>query len=82
MGWDGRWCCCSATNAVNFLATGERHKINFAAPQASSGSTAVDAPPADEHPRRWLRIAGAILVGIAAIVGVFVAIMEVQGWSF
>ena len=30
----------------------------------------------------WLRTAAAILIGIAGIVGVFFAVMEVQGWSF
>jgi AbiTii len=71
-----------ATNAVNFLVSGERHKINFAAPQASSGSTAVDAPPADEHPRRWVKTAAAVVVGVLTIIGVFFAILQAQGWSF
>jgi hypothetical protein len=68
-----------ATNAVNFVVTGERHKVSFSAPQAS---TALATPPPEEQPRRWVRIAAAVVVGIAGIVGVFFAVMEVQGWSF
>jgi hypothetical protein len=36
-----------ATNAVNFLVTGEHHKISFSAPQAG---TALAAPQPEEHP--------------------------------
>jgi hypothetical protein len=68
-----------ATNAVNFLVTGERHKISFSAPQAG---TALAAPQPEEHSRRRLRTAAAIIIGIATIVGVFIALMETQGWSF
>jgi hypothetical protein len=66
-------------HAVNFLVTGERHKIGFSAPHAG---TALAAPRPEEHPRRWLRTAAAIIIGIATIVGVFIALMETQGWSF
>ena len=62
-----------ATNAVNFLVTGERHKISISAPQAG---TALAAPQPEEHSRRWLRTAAAIIIGIATIVGVFIALME------
>ena len=68
-----------ATNAVNFLVTGERHKISFSAPQAG---TALAAPQPEDHSRRRLRTAAAIIIGIATIVGVFIALMETQGWSF
>jgi hypothetical protein len=68
-----------ATSAVNFLVTGDRYKINFSAPQAG---TALTTPPPDEHPRRWLRTAAAVVIGIAGLVGVFFAILQVQGWSF
>jgi hypothetical protein len=68
-----------ATNAVNFLVTGEHHKISFSAPQAG---TALAAPQPEEHSRRWLRTAAAIIIGIATIVGVLIALMETQGWSF
>jgi hypothetical protein len=64
-----------ATNAVNFL----HHKISFSAPQAG---TALAAPQPEEHPRRRLRTAAAIIIGIAKIVGVFIALMETQRWSF
>jgi hypothetical protein len=67
-----------ATNAVNFLVTGEHHKISFSAPQAR---TALAAPQPEEHPRRRLRTAAAI-IGIATIVGVFITLMETQRWSF
>jgi hypothetical protein len=71
-----------ATNAVHFVVTGERNKINFAAPQASDASSALATPPADEHPRRWVRTAAAVVIGIAGLVGVFFAILQAQGWSF
>ena len=32
--------------------------------------------------RRWLRPAAAIIIGVATIVGVLIALMETQGWSF
>jgi crotonobetainyl-CoA:carnitine CoA-transferase CaiB-like acyl-CoA transferase len=46
------------------------------------GGLLITAATPEEQPRRWLRTAAAILVGVAAIVGVFVALMEVQGWGF
>ena len=49
---------------------------------SASGRTALAARPPEEHPRRWLRTAAAIIIGVATIVGVFIALMETQGWSF
>jgi hypothetical protein len=66
---------------VNFLVTGERHKISFSAPQASTTSTALATPPADEHPRRWVKTSAAVVVGILTILGVFFALMQAQGWQ-
>jgi AbiTii-like protein len=67
-----------ATHAVNVVVTGKRNKINVAAPQGGSTVTT----PAPEEPRRWLRIAGAVLLGLVAIAGVIFALMQAQGWSF
>jgi hypothetical protein len=71
-----------ATNAVNFLVTGERHKINFSAPQAGTASTALATPPAEQEPRRWVKTSVGVILGIAAIIGVFFALMQAQGWQF
>jgi hypothetical protein len=37
---------------------------------------------APEEPRRWLRITGAVILGLITIVGVFFALMQAQGWQF
>jgi hypothetical protein len=66
-----------ATNAIAFAVTGKRNKVSFAAPQGGS----MMMTPAPE-PRRWLQIAGAVLLGLVAIVGVIFALMPAQGWSF
>jgi hypothetical protein len=71
-----------ATNAVHFLVTGERNKISFSAPQAGQASTALATPPADEHPRRWVKTSAAVVLGVLTIIGVFFAIMQAQGWQF
>jgi hypothetical protein len=68
-----------ATNAVSFAVTGKRNKIDFAAPQ---GDSTITTPTPEPEPRRWLRIAGAILLGLVAIAGVIFALMQVQGWAF
>lgn len=49
---------------------------------SASGRTALAARPPEEHPRRWLRPAAAIIIGVATIVGVFIALMETQGLEF
>lgn len=67
-----------ATHAVNVVVTGKRNKINVTAPQGGSTVTT----PAPEEPRRWSRIAGAVLLGLVAIAGVIFALMQAQGWSF
>ena len=68
-----------ATNAINFAVSGKRHKISFAAPQ--EGSMVTTASP-EEEPRRWLRTAGAVLLGLVTIAALFFALMQVQGWKF
>ncbi len=68
-----------ATNAVAFAVTGRRHKITVTAPQ---GGSTITPPTPDDQPRRWLRIAGAVLLGLVAIAGAIFALMQVQGWSF
>jgi hypothetical protein len=72
-----------ATNAVSFLVTVERHKINFSAPQAGTASTALAPPPAEEEePRHWLKTSVGVILGIVAIVGLLFALMQAQGWQF
>jgi hypothetical protein len=67
-----------ASNAINFAVTGKRNKISVVAPQ---GGSTVTTPESDQ-PRRWLRIAGAVLIGLVTIAGVIFALMQAQGWSF
>ena len=69
-----------ATNAINFAVHGgKRNKISFAAPQ--EGSTVTTASP-EEEPRRWLRTAGAVLLGLVAIAALIFGLMQVQDWQF
>jgi AbiTii-like protein len=70
----------ATTNAINFAVSGgKRNKISFAAPQ--EGSTVTTAP-AEEEPRRWVRTAGAVLLGLVAIAALIFTLMQVQGWQF
>jgi hypothetical protein len=68
-----------ATNAIHFAITGSRNKVTFAAPQ--EGSTVTVTQP-DQGSRSWLRIAGAVLLGLVAVAGAIFALMQAQGWSF
>ncbi|WP_122980475.1 hypothetical protein [Actinoplanes teichomyceticus] len=70
-----------ATNAIHFAVTGTRNKINFTAPQ---GTVVTSHPQAgeDDSPKPWLRIAGAVLVGLVTIAAGVFALMQVQGWKF
>ena len=71
-----------ATNAITFAVTGKRNKISFAAPQGG-GTVTTASPGQDEQgPRQWVRIAGAVLLGLVAIAGLIFALMLVQGWQF
>lgn len=67
-----------ASNAINFAVTGKRNKINVVAPQG--GSTVTTTAP--EEPRRWLRMAGVVLIGLVTIAAAIFTLMQVQGWSF
>jgi hypothetical protein len=67
-----------ATNAFSVAVEGKRSTVTFTS--AQGGSTITSTPP--EEPRKWLRTAAAVVIGLAGIVGLFFAIMEVQGWSF
>jgi hypothetical protein len=67
-----------ATHALHVAVTGKRNKLNVVAPQG--GSTVTTAAP--EEPRRWLRIAAAVVIGLITIAGVIFALMQAQGWSF
>jgi choline-glycine betaine transporter len=57
--------------------SGKRNKINFT---ASQGTTITTAP--EDEPRRWMKVAGGVLIGLVTIVGVILGLMEVQGWHF
>lgn len=60
----------------------KRNKINFTAPQ--DRSSVQPTPPQDDEqkPLHWLRMAGAVLIGLMTIVGVVFAFMQVQNWKF
>jgi capsular polysaccharide biosynthesis protein len=67
-----------ANHAVQVAVSGKRNMINVV---AALGESTVAAPSSEEeHPRRWLRIAGAVLLGLVAIVAMIFTLMQVQGW--
>jgi hypothetical protein len=66
------------THAWNVAVSGKRNKINLVAPQG--GSTVTTAP--EEGSRRWVKVVGGVLIGVATIIGAFFALMQAQGWSF
>jgi hypothetical protein len=66
-----------ATNAINVAVSGRRHRVVVTTAQESSTVT-----PAEPDGRRWLASAGAVLLGLVAIVGAFFALMQAQGWAF
>ena len=68
-----------ATNAVTLAVTGKRNKINVATHQSGGPMT---TPVPDETPRRWVRIAAGVVIGLVTIAGVFFALMQAQGWKF
>jgi AbiTii len=67
-----------ADHAVHVAVSGKRNKINLVASQG--GSTVMTAP--EEGSRRWVKVAGGVLIGLATIIGAFFALMQAQGWSF
>lgn len=69
-----------AANAVQFVVTGQRNKINIVAPQ--DGSTVQAAPQDDERGGHWWKIAGAVIGGVVAIAAMLFTIMQAQGWQF
>ena len=71
-----------ATNAINFAVTGKRNKISFAAPQGGSTVTTASQEQDEAGVRHWLKLAGAVLLGLVAIAGLVFALMQVQGWQF
>jgi hypothetical protein len=71
-----------ATNAINFAVNGKRNKISFAAPQGGSTVTTASPDQEDAGLAHWLKLSGAVLLGLVAIAGLIFALMQVQGWQF
>lgn len=70
-----------ATNAINVAISGSRHRVVVTTAQDSS--TVTTAEPAEpDGTRRWLAIAGAVLIGLVTIIGTVFALMDAQGWTF
>jgi hypothetical protein len=67
-----------ATNAVTLAVTRKRNKINVATHQSGGPMT---APVPDETPRRWVRIAAGVVIGLVTIAGVFFPLMRHKGGS-
>jgi len=65
-----------ADHAIHVAVSGKRNKLNLT---ASQGTTITTAP---EEPRRWLRVAGAVLLGLVGIAAMIFTLMQVQGWAF
>jgi hypothetical protein len=68
-----------ANHALHVAVSGKRNKINVTAPQGGTQAT-IMAPP--DEPRRWLRTAGVVVVGLITIVAAVFALMQAQGWHF
>lgn len=65
-----------ADNALNFVVTGKRARVNVVNAQASGHGQALVAPRSTDQPSRswrWWGRAGAFVVGAAAIAGVVIA---------
>ena len=71
-----------ATNAINFAVTGKRNKISFAAPQGGGSVMTASPEQSEAGPRQWLRVSGAVLLGLVTIASLIFALMQVQGWQF
>jgi hypothetical protein len=57
-----------ADHALHVAVSGKRNKINFT---ASQGTTITTAP--EDEPRRWMKVAGGVLIGLVTIVGAILA---------
>jgi hypothetical protein len=70
-----------ANHAVNVVVNGKGARVNVTAAQASgSGSHQVHVDASEPHGRsRWWAL-GAVIVGIATVVGALVATAQWQGW--
>jgi hypothetical protein len=70
-----------ADNAVRVAVYGKKSRVNVTSAQASGGgSHHVRASPVrEEWHSQWARI-GAVIVGLATIVGVLIALAQWQGW--
>lgn len=73
-----------ATHAINLAVSGKRHTINVTAAQGenANASTAGPVTPPEETPRRWMKIAAGVVLGLVAIAAMIFALMQVQGWRF
>lgn len=70
-----------ATRAISVAVTGKRNTVNLVAAQGDDANATEKAAP-DETPRKWLRIAAGVLIGLVTIAGVILALMQAQGWRF
>jgi hypothetical protein len=60
--------------------SGKRNTVHVTAPQG--GSTMAISPDGERGQRHWVRTAGAVFLGLIAIIGVVFALMQAQGWRF
>lgn len=65
-----------ASNALAVAVGGKRNVVNV-----TSGSTVTTSGPTPDT-MRWIRIAGAIIVGLVGIAAAVFGLMQVQDWSF
>lgn len=71
-----------ADQAVNVVVHGRGARVSVSSANASgSGSHQVRAAPEGDGASRWRKL-GAAIVGLASVVGVFIALAQWQGWGF
>jgi hypothetical protein len=70
-----------ATHAISVAVTGKRNTINLTAAQGQDTSPTNEITP-EEMPRKWFRIAAAVVLGLVTIAGMVFALMQAQGWRF
>jgi hypothetical protein len=67
-----------ASNALAVAMSGKGNRVTVTSPQG--GSTVATPAPDSLSTWHWLRMAGAIILGLVAIA--VVGLMQVQDWSF
>ena len=68
-----------ATNAITFAVSGKRNVIHVTSAQ---GGSTIAMPATTPDKVHWLRIVGAIILGLVAIAAAVFGLMQVQSWSF